>query len=74
MTSYISFPEDNADIEVSIEINAKLSSIVSLLMMMKVWEDTGLDEVIELNDIYESIIMQVSQYGNIDIDGDDEDV
>lgn len=65
MDSFISFSEEISDIEVSIEIRASMRDVVSLLALIHMSEEIGIEEAFDLRSIYDSVMEQVAQYGEI---------
>lgn len=65
MSQFIVFPEEMADFEVGIEITAGLREVVSILHLINFGNEFGLEDVSNLDGIYNDIMMQLSQYGTI---------
>jgi hypothetical protein len=70
MSQFIMFPDEMADVEVTVEINASLHDIVSLLLLINFGQEIGIEEVGDLSSIYSDLMTQVSQYGLISDQGD----
>jgi hypothetical protein len=64
------FSDEMADVEVTVEINASLHDIVSLLLLINFGQEIGIEEVGDLGSIYSDLMTQVSQYGMISDQGD----
>lgn len=70
MSQFIMFSDEMADVEVTVEINASLHDIVSLLLLINFGQEIGIEEVGDLGSIYTDLMTQVSQYGMISDQGD----
>ncbi len=70
MSQFIMFSDEMADVEVTVEINASLHDIVSLLLLINFGQEIGIEEVGDLGSIYSDLMTQVSQYGMISDQGD----
>lgn len=72
MSQFIMFSDEMADVEVTVEINASLHDIVSLLLLINFGQEIGIEEVGDLGSIYTDLMTQVSQYGMISDQGDND--
>lgn len=72
MDRMVSFSEDNGDVEVSIEIRTSLREVVSLLTLIHLSQDIAIEESFDLMNMYDEIMNQIVQYGDIMNGGSDE--
>lgn len=72
MSDFMKFDSGILDQEVSIEFNATIKDVVSILSVIGAIQLEGYDEDGSLSNIYDQIFEQIMSYGSL-IDGDDND-
>lgn len=72
MDMMVSFSESMGDTEVDVQFRASLRDVVSLLTLIHLSQDVGLEESFDLMSIYDEIMNQIVQYGDV-MNGDSSD-
>lgn len=72
MDMMVSFSESMGDTEIDVQFRASLRDVVSLLTLIHLSQDVGLEESFDLMSIYDEIMNQIVQYGDV-MNGDSSD-